>query len=289
MNKAPESSSSPEPHHYPKGIVPLRGGYFNGRLTTISSDVALPAYVGEIGINVQALLNLARLAGFKSIKIISGNNEVSHTTFGLQGDVGRDGTLRGSVSATTTLTPIAESDIKKWGDSDENIDPFENYVPMGKIWSQLTIKINTKEIQNRILANDHFVRDTNAWAEHINEAIADQMLKKGRYNLISGGDKNDLRDFLLTGVLAPLINHLLLSPLNTIAPLTLYDILIDPLFYLMLFSYGPFKLNHRRGNGPARFSLFGVNAPALDRLLILYCMRQIARSRKLVQPLPSQH
>lgn len=257
-----------------KGQISLKNGVYEGRLTLIRSNVELPSFLGEFGINYQPLLKLGRLAGFRLIRIVSDSTDSSETTFGLQGGIGRDGTLRGSVSTATTYVPEANSNIV-FGDAD-----IDSNIPRGRMWADLTIKLNIREILSRIGE----VNNKDALATHLNAAIGQQILIQGAHNLLRSGDARNERDAAINGVLFPILGHLLFSGL---VPVTHLEMFISPIVYLVGLSYGPFRLNTRRGNGPARFSLLGTNAPAVDRVAALFGATQLTRLASMVKPIAS--
>ena len=263
----------------PKGYISLKNGSHQGRLTLIRSDVNLPPYLGEFGLNAQAITNLGRMAGFRTIRIVSSSKDISETMYGLQGGVGRDGTIRGSLSAASTIVPEANSDIV-FGDAD-----IDSYVPRGRMWSDLTINLNTKEMQERIRTEGKAANDKTAWAHHINSAIANEVLKKGAFNLLRSGDARNDRDALIQGPLTAVLQELLFYPVVGLSPQAfLAGFLLRTLADLPAFSYW-FRLNTRRGNGPARASIFGVHAPAVDRTVALLGLAESKKVNPMVKPL----
>ncbi len=279
-----EQSEVQKPVEIPKGKISLKDGYYQGRLTLIRSNVGLPPFLGEFGLNYQSLLNLGRLAGFRTIRIVSNSKDSSEETYNLQGGVSRDGTLSGSVSTATTYIPEAYSDLLY----DDDVEG--EYVPRGRMWSDLTVNINTREIQKRITNEGKAVNDKNAWGNHISGAIIGEIIKKGTFNLLRSGDLRNDRDAVIDGPIAALVFHSLSDALSLTNPV---EILSNPIelleltiVYLMWFSY-VVRLNSRRGNGPARFSLLGVHAPAIDRALALFTSAKAISLNSVVKPINS--
>ncbi len=287
--KESSSTQMPEPEttqneiEMPKGYISLRHGSHQGRLTLIRCDVNLPPYLGEFGLNAKAITNLGRLAGFRTIRIVSSSKDSSETTFALQGGVGGDGTLKGSLSAATTLIPEANSDLLY----DDDVD-VSAHIPRGRVWSDLTITLNTKEIQERMRNDGKAVNDKKTWAQHINNSIAEEILKKGTFNLLRSGDpRNDLSAFL-QGPVTALFQRILLDGDLIIRPrIDLKSYIELAIVDLIMYSY-IFRLNDRRGNGPGRFSLLGVHAPALDRAIALLGLAKSKIVNPMVKPIQAK-
>lgn len=272
-------SQQPTESNMPQGYMSLRNGAEQGKYTFVRTAMELAPFLGEMGIDVRAIQSLAYLAGFKVVRIDSENTTRSQVKYGTKGIYNSDNTL-----SDTLVTAVSKVDE---GASELSPDTFvgKDYIPRGKVWSDLTITVRTAEIEERLKRDEVPLNDRDAWAHHINTVILAEIVDKGVYNLLASGDWRNQRDAL--GIVGLSQGFHFLSNAVTGIDFTVFNLhnpVVDFLAYatvfLMGFSYmWPEPL--RKGNGPTRFSLFGVQGPALDRAARLVA----SASEKLINPI----
>lgn len=266
----------------------------------IRADITLPSFVGEIGINVAAMEKICRIAGLRSVHITSRTDEEISSTQNTFVGINRDGTANQAQVTTRTVIPEATSQFLS---SDEDLHQGFFYFDFRAAdWADIKIELNTAEIAERIRTKQGIrrgVADTDAWAQHINSAIIEELDRKGTHQLTKGG--SSANDFwtgyatlmgILDGFNANPTQLILGDPTNyhphmiqnmhDVRILTTTVLLRNILNYLW-YAFG-FASNKDK-NHPLRFSILGPNAPELDRVAVLKVLSKYRQQFPLVKAL----
>ncbi len=140
---------------------------------SIRSRLVLPFHLEEqIGINVKKTERLAQLGGIRSVTIKNDSSgeksKIVPTVVGMN----RDGSAM-SGAIKTEYVPISGLDIKQDRNKDHNAR-----------WADIAIKINTEELQARLLHTDKVVSKPNAWAPDLNNIMHKELRKAGNKQLL---------------------------------------------------------------------------------------------------------
>lgn len=140
----------------------------------IRASLVLPFRLEEqVGLNTRKIELLSQIGGISHVKIQ--NDEQSGTTQTIPQVVGIDGqgtAISGAtkVSKVPSFRSSHESDTSRYKTSR---------------WAELTIRINSEEIKNRLLKTDQIVNMPDPWAKEINSAIKKSILNSGVKHLMS--------------------------------------------------------------------------------------------------------
>ena len=214
-----------------------------------------------IGLNVDRIQALCQLSGFRHLRIQ--NQEHPLTTNAAVMIVGMDsrGTAVGGKASVKTV-PIYE----------EGMNPVNNVIRKQSRWFDLTISLNQKEIQQRMLVSRKDVRKVTNWAKNINQALTQGIVNAGVKQLLSGLSTVEKTISVILYGLVPVISF--------IGPEKIPSYLATMVFmynYLQDYRFG--GENFREGSGHRYSLIFG---PELDRALVLLLL---ANSQKLAKPL----
>lgn len=152
-----------------EGYVPLSEVYSE----SIRSGLNLPFGLSdEIGLNVKKAEWLAQVGGLRTVVIKNDpNGETSKVQHNIVG-INKDGSGMAGASKVD-YAPTSGLEMKQ-----------DKYRIHSARWADVTIKINTEEVTNRILGKSLTATDPNSWVPDLNRAISTEVRKAGNKQLL---------------------------------------------------------------------------------------------------------
>jgi len=218
--------------------------------------------VNRIGVDVNQVESICRLAGLKSLKIVFISKEVDE---GLSiGSVGAAGAATAGMSVSATRT------------KDYDLSAHEQDFKCLTYFSG-TIRLNILEVRKRIEASGQALRSMDAWGEELNRDLVSELRRLSRQALLSLGVLD------VCGKGPGLLWILAISSKYDGMPgLQLYESLF--LYFFLLFLCVNFSIFSLRPSGnnlkDVRQSFFNLFGMELDRWLI--AQGRLRLGRKLI-------
>lgn len=169
----------------------------------IKTNLYLPFNLDEkIGLNLGRIGAMMQLGGFKHLTISREPEEKTSSTIP---------TIVGMSGSGDAIAGKVKSKIVETYNNDFSLERNEL---RSHTWSDLKLRINTHEIQQRVLLSERNVRDATTWASEIDEALTKGIVRAGFDYLIhtrSNMDKVGMSvSYVLYGA-ALVVNKLLLG------------------------------------------------------------------------------
>lgn len=152
-----------------EGYIPLS----EIRSDTIRSGLNLPFGLSDqIGLNVKKAEWLAQIGGLRTVTVKNDPNgetsKVQHTVVGIN----KDGSGMAGASKID-YAPTSGLEMKQ-----------DKYKIHSARWADVTIKINTEEVKNRILGKSLTVTNPESWVPDLNKSIKSEIRKAGHKQLL---------------------------------------------------------------------------------------------------------
>ncbi|MBU0998251.1 hypothetical protein KJ570_01880 [Patescibacteria group bacterium] len=135
----------------------------------LRTNVKLPfGMEEEIGINVLKLYTIMQLGGISVLNIKSDDNEEKSTVeTTIVGFDGQGNALAGK--SRVKMVPISSSEFQK--------DEYENNTKQTR-WINMSIKLNTEELKQRLMNTGKNVNEPGNWAIHLDKSIKKELNHK---------------------------------------------------------------------------------------------------------------
>jgi hypothetical protein len=146
----------------------------------VAMKLNLPDYVNtdKIGVNVRGMHRMMKLGGINSLSVTGTSGERSSVTPVV---VGSDG---GSALGAFVGKEVV---VATFNTKSRRANPGR-YIPAQAEWIDVDLKVNLDEITQRIENRKKRLRDVNAWAHQLNNAISDGIASIGSRHVIGNYD-----------------------------------------------------------------------------------------------------